>query len=491
MSTNRDTERVRSMLSRLWQDFDMKRYDALVEGLPEQHASIVDNVGRVACRTHSKQLVDDFIDMVGRFPVEKAWPISGDVCRMVRMTEDDDLVGSAIRYLSELRPDMAESVSLFIRKEIGRTTVEEVKTLLQVAELFDPWSVDWDGFSLAIQGDAEKVIEEKEYLSSLPKETLAPCIDLIVRDPEIVPRMKKNSERISGLAKSIRRYPDAAISHYRFMSIIGAAIYVDDFELSQLKCVSFGGDSGIKTLLGYLEIAKETKDSSLLRKCAEPEICIGYNGKHIELIGKCQCEENTGTVMKELIELKSQIPKQRHYIEILEWINEICEKTGNSDFALHTIDQFRKGCPPLDRNGEYDYHCAFNHFYLGEDFEPHVYQDFSKEDNIDGLVMEEKEFLREQTSETVYPLAMIMNSLDREYRSAIKSLDGWVKLDLARAFSIAKDNVDKGENYLEQFYAGVKGMLDDRPDDLGRWAASIVSDFRKKGEAGLLRGMQG
>jgi len=59
---------------------------------------------------------------------------------------------------------------------------------------------------------------------------------------------------------------------------------------------------------------------------------------------------------------------------------------------------------------------------------------------------------------------------------------------LSQAYSIAKSNIDEdsGENYLEQFYQGVKGMLDTRPDDLGRWAKSVCDEFKKQGE-GLLR----
>ena len=102
-----------------------------------------------------------------------------------------------------------------------------------------------------------------------------------------------------------------------------------------------------------------------------------------------------------------------------------------------------------------------------------------------------REYLAEQPGETLVPLIAIMTELP-EYRPRFRQLCEVDKINLARAYSIARDNNDDdGRNKLEQFYQGVKGMLDTRPDNLGKWAESIVSDFRKQGELGLLREVEG
>ena len=114
-------------------------------------------------------------------------------------------------------------------------------------------------------------------------------------------------------------------------------------------------------------------------------------------------------------------------------------------------------------------------------------------DELVKVVEHERDFLNQQTAETVIPLLMIMSETGEEYHLMLKSSDERTKINLAQAYSIAKANIDEdtGKNYLEEFYSGVKGMLETRPDDLGRWAESICSDFRKQGELGLLRGVVG
>ncbi len=127
-------------------------------------------------------------------------------------------------------------------------------------------------------------------------------------------------------------------------------------------------------------------------------------------------------------------------------------------------------------------------------YEPFVYDELSEcvlgsEGAID-LIKEEHDFFRQQPPETVIPLISVMYRIEKEYRPLIKNLD--CKEKLAQAYCIAKDNVDEDSamNYLSLFYAGLKRCLEKRPGDLGRWAASIVNDFREQGEKGLLRGIQ-
>ncbi len=139
-------------------------------------------------------------------------------------------------------------------------------------------------------------------------------------------------------------------------------------------------------------------------------------------------------------------------------------------------------------------------YLQAERWQPYVVDEFTgyfiNEVSSEGLFLRaitQADFLNQQSSETVFPLAVIMEGLGEKYLDSIKSLDGGTRQYLALAYCIARDNIDEdtGENCLEQFYVGVKGMLEERPDDLEKWAASICSDFRKQGEAGLLRGVVG
>ncbi len=126
-------------------------------------------------------------------------------------------------------------------------------------------------------------------------------------------------------------------------------------------------------------------------------------------------------------------------------------------------------------------------------FEPFVYKELALciGTDIVRTVKKERKFLKQQTSSTVIPLAAMMSELDKPRRLQLKELS--CMDDLAKAYSIAKANIDETtkKNYLPQFYAGLTECIEQRPEDVGKWAASIVSDFREKGEKGLLRGVVG
>ncbi len=113
--------------------------------------------------------------------------------------------------------------------------------------------------------------------------------------------------------------------------------------------------------------------------------------------------------------------------------------------------------------------------------------------DVERTVEKNWEFLGKQPSETAVPLLAIMTILGEEYYPNVRESDGNCKLHLARAYAIAAKNINEetGKNYLSHFYDGLRQCLDERPDDLGRWAASITSDFSKQGEKGLLRGVVG
>jgi hypothetical protein len=98
---------------------------------------------------------------------------------------------------------------------------------------------------------------------------------------------------------------------------------------------------------------------------------------------------------------------------------------------------------------------------------------------LSNIVRKEKEFLFAQSSETVAPLAFILNELDN-YHEQIKGLNDYSKQMLARAWGIANSNM-KGEHdsYLPEFYAGLKETLANSPDSVCKWANAIVEGFKK------------
>ena len=83
-----------------------------------------------------------------------------------------------------------------------------------------------------------------------------------------------------------------------------------------------------------------------------------------------------------------------------------------------------------------------------------------------------------------------LSYLDREYVSKIKGLNDWARLSLARAHDIAKRNFkDEGrkQNYLLEFYAGLKATLDKDPAKVGKWAAAVIEGFEKSEDEELMR----
>ncbi len=139
---------------------------------------------------------------------------------------------------------------------------------------------------------------------------------------------------------------------------------------------------------------------------------------------------------------------------------------------------------------------AFIDFCSLSPFQSHVYDELAKylmecdvkRQDVSRTIHTNQQFLVQQSSQTVFPLLAILCEVEEIYHSKIQELDENDKILLTQAYSIARSNNDDGgNNYLPQFYAGVKGMLDTRPDKLGAWARSVCDDFRKQGEKGLLR----
>ena len=128
-------------------------------------------------------------------------------------------------------------------------------------------------------------------------------------------------------------------------------------------------------------------------------------------------------------------------------------------------------------------------------FDEHVYDELldyvteEKGRSVRKIIAAEGEYLSRQSSETVIPLLAILTKLEEDHHPQLKQLDEGTKGLLSRAYSIAKNNIDEDteENCLEEFYAGVKGMFDTRPEMIGRWAQAIIEGFSEQDGEGLLR----
>ncbi len=125
-------------------------------------------------------------------------------------------------------------------------------------------------------------------------------------------------------------------------------------------------------------------------------------------------------------------------------------------------------------------------------FEPHVYEDYAYtlahaniSYSVTELIKREKNYLLQQTSETVFPITRIMHELGEAYVPQIKDLSSSGIRYLTQSWDIAKSN-----NFpLHEFYSTLREALDAGTAD--RWAREIVEGFHKQGEKGLLRGVVG
>ncbi len=107
------------------------------------------------------------------------------------------------------------------------------------------------------------------------------------------------------------------------------------------------------------------------------------------------------------------------------------------------------------------------------------------------LVAEEKDFLNQQSSETLVPMIKILRIIDKKYRSHIKQMGSAGLRYLANAYAIAENNEEEGHNLVFEFMDGLRGTLNTYPDKVGDWARSVCDDFKRQGEAGLLREVSG
>jgi hypothetical protein len=134
-------------------------------------------------------------------------------------------------------------------------------------------------------------------------------------------------------------------------------------------------------------------------------------------------------------------------------------------------------------------HCLLNPLKL----DPFVFDEFKDylirypkhARAIDEFVKTDHAYLSEQAKEIAAPLTVILSLLMNRtgYLShvyKIKLLDEAAQLNLARAWTIAyKNKKSENEDYLSDFYNGLKEILDNDPENIGKWAETVVKDFRK------------
>ena len=120
--------------------------------------------------------------------------------------------------------------------------------------------------------------------------------------------------------------------------------------------------------------------------------------------------------------------------------------------------------------------------FVYEEFADYLSENEGKAQALSDLVKGKKDFFNQEISQSLFPMARIMLELGEEYHSRIMDLGYVDKYHLATAYSIADRNVNEanGRNYLSNFFALVKGKLDEDPDGVGRWAKDISEGFRSR-----------
>jgi hypothetical protein len=132
------------------------------------------------------------------------------------------------------------------------------------------------------------------------------------------------------------------------------------------------------------------------------------------------------------------------------------------------------------------------HSSFGNRFEHFVYEEMAQwliENNykmmtarLERILGREKEFLLNQGSETAAPLMAIFCELSHEESQKLKDNAYKHPLligQLANAWGIAHKNTNsQGKNYLNDFYQGLKGVLEDHPDKVYEWAGMIVESVK-------------
>ena len=159
-----------------------------------------------------------------------------------------------------------------------------------------------------------------------------------------------------------------------------------------------------------------------------------------------------------------------------------------------------------------NYHAIMNHSntkeYASEflgickdladgDFEPFVYEELRSNLNLSypsdledyvSFFKNEKDFLNQQTSDVVAPLSWIMFKLESEYQTAVKEISDFSIQLFVHAYDIARKNKDsEGNNYLGEFYSGLREILDTNPADVDLWAQTIVEGFVEDDGIGIMR----
>ena len=150
-------------------------------------------------------------------------------------------------------------------------------------------------------------------------------------------------------------------------------------------------------------------------------------------------------------------------------------------------------------------------FKLLPNIEGHVYESFfeylkdfnfnwcvKKNEKVNSLLRQEKEFFDKQGSDVIFPMVSIMMKLGKEedmkqkYYDKIKALDSYDRLNLARAYNIVKNYCDKDkyrrdEKSFETFFNSLKTALKEKPEIIGKWSKRIIDGYSDKIKDGVLQ----
>ena len=108
------------------------------------------------------------------------------------------------------------------------------------------------------------------------------------------------------------------------------------------------------------------------------------------------------------------------------------------------------------------------------------------------LIETEAEYLNQKKAEVIYPLAKILFDVNNQQKEKIKQQKDIILNDLISAYEIARRNTqiveiagrDYKQNYLPEFFAGLKQTLDEDCEHLSYWCDTIIEGFSEVAETG-------
>lgn len=180
--------------------------------------------------------------------------------------------------------------------------------------------------------------------------------------------------------------------------------------------------------------------------------------------------------------------------EMSKALDMLLDKERNTKRIASLIIGVSKDCPSITK--KYIQLCekikADTEFYVDVALtitQPPFKQDQKK---LDTLITHADYFNQKERSEII-PISKIMISLECEQVEKLKTENKTVMRNLIIAHDIASRNINpetiteelpRGRNYLEEFYAGLRDTIDFDYENISKWADTIISGLKEVARTG-------